>query len=455
MSLREQLKTLFARALTSPRVRDLRRRAHETARTLRNRPHVVTWFHRADDPWSFLLAQALPRFLQRYPVQLRCRTIGEPVAAVEPEPMLRARYALVDARRMAPLYDLEMPDDPVRPDAGDVAAVKARLVEVESSPLHYVDVALELGRRLFAGETVAASQSVASVAGRLTRNERALRWLGHYSSGALHYAGEWYVGVDRLQHLERRLCELGVGRGHALELTPPPRPPTFESGVAGSGSSSIDVEMFFSVRSPYSYLAFERAHELAERWGITLTLRPVLPMVQRGMQVPLTKRIYIVEDANREANRLGIPFGNIADPLPGVTAVLALWHQADRRGVGRELLQLCMRGAWSEGMDLADDAVLESYAAAVGLERDLVDAARRDESWRERVDANREALFAHGLWGVPSFVMDDFATWGQDRLVLLEHTIAERMSERSTDDPSDRSPEDVSSPPSGPAPETP
>ena len=39
--------------------------------------------------------------------------------------------------------------------------------------------------------------------------------LGHYLGAMFHYGGEWYWGVDRLEHLERRLESLGARRAGA------------------------------------------------------------------------------------------------------------------------------------------------------------------------------------------------------------------------------------------------
>ena len=38
-------------------------------------------------------------------------------------------------------------------------------------------------------------------------------------------------------------------------------------------------------------------------------------MAMRGQPLPLAKRLYILRDAKREADRLGLPFGKIHDPL--------------------------------------------------------------------------------------------------------------------------------------------
>ena len=45
--------------------------------------------------------------------------------------------------------------------------------------------------------------------------------------------------------------------------------------------------------------------------GASITLRPVLPMVMRALPVPLKKRLYIIRDCKREAERFDLPFGNI------------------------------------------------------------------------------------------------------------------------------------------------
>ena len=51
-------------------------------------------------------------------------------------------------------------------------------------------------------------------------------------------------------------------------------------------------------------------------------------------------------------------------------------------------------------------------------------AALKDDSWRKVAEANREELFALGLWGVPSFrVNQNRPHWGQDRLWAIEQEL--------------------------------
>jgi 2-hydroxychromene-2-carboxylate isomerase len=183
-----------------------------------------------------------------------------------------------------------------------------------------------------------------------------------------------------------------------------------------------EVELFFSFRSPYSYLAGPRAFALAERYDISLAWRGVRPMAMRGQPLPLAKQLYIMRDATREARRLGLPFGNIFDPL-GEAAWRCLTiaeHAAEIGRVGPFVLRV-MRAIWSEGARVIDDDVLRPLCEEAGLGWDACRAAMANASYRERVEASTARLEAIGHWGVPTFLFRGELYWGQDRIEDLEH----------------------------------
>jgi 2-hydroxychromene-2-carboxylate isomerase len=185
------------------------------------------------------------------------------------------------------------------------------------------------------------------------------------------------------------------------------------------------VEFWCSLRSPYTYLALPRLRAWAEAGEVEVQLRPVLPMVMRGLQVPLVKRLYIIRDAKREAEELGMPFGKIADPVGRPTERgLAVLHYLQRnRGTLAALsfAESFLRGVFAEGIDAGTEAGLEQIASRAEVSSAEVTAGLADESWRAAATENREALLAAGLWGVPSFRVAGFpAQWGQDRLWVIE-----------------------------------
>ena len=82
-------------------------------------------------------------------------------------------------------------------------------------------------------------------------------------------------------------------------------------------------------------------------------------------------------------------------------------------------LESAARGAWSEAKDLASYVDLREIVERAGLDWADARAAMADESWRVWAGDNANDLDGAGLWGVPSWRVGDFVTWGQDRLPLL------------------------------------
>jgi 2-hydroxychromene-2-carboxylate isomerase len=200
------------------------------------------------------------------------------------------------------------------------------------------------------------------------------------------------------------------------------------------------VEVFPSLRSPYTAIAMGRVLEWAERLPVDLVMRPVLPMVMRGLPVPAAKRLYITLDTKREAEDAGEPFGRICDPVGRpVERGLSLFPWARACGRGGELIHAFTRAAFAEGIDTGEDAGLRHVVERAGLSwqdaRPHLDPDSDASGWRQEVEANRQAMFDHDLWGVPSFRVvgsagePDVWTWGQDRLWWVELEVRRRLGE--------------------------
>lgn len=181
------------------------------------------------------------------------------------------------------------------------------------------------------------------------------------------------------------------------------------------------LEYFFSFRSPYSYISGPRAFDLAKRYNIELVWRGVRPMAMRGQPLPRSKQFYILRDTAREADRLGIPFGKIHDPLgEGVWRCLTIAEHAKAQGLLEEFVLAASRASWAEGIDVNLDEPLRAICEKVGLNwTDCVTAISNAE-FRQRVEENTARLSQLGQWGVPTFLFRGEAFWGQDRIQDLE-----------------------------------
>jgi 2-hydroxychromene-2-carboxylate isomerase len=194
-------------------------------------------------------------------------------------------------------------------------------------------------------------------------------------------------------------------------------------------ASGVTLEFFYSFRSPYSYLAAPRAFDLVERHGLELIWRGVIPMAMRGQSVPRAKRLHTLRDVKREADRLGMPFGRIHDPIgDGAVRCLLVAEHAAAAGRLREFVLTAGRAIWSEAVDVSTDAGLRGVCERAGLAWDACAAALGDPVRLARVEESTARLLELGHWGVPVFALGGELFWGQDRLEDVERALLARRT---------------------------
>lgn len=429
----------ITRLVTSPGLRDLKRALSEKRRVRKQQPHLVTVYLRINDPYSYLLLQVLEQLADRYPLQYDFRTVLNLQPPMYPAPDLWEENAFLDGTYLSGLYDLRFPSTKPTTVAQRDARLTAQLLHWELQPGYLGNARALFDAYWLKGEAEVDKLLDSNIVSHvecyqhhLQANEQLLQSEGHYLSGMLHYGGEWYWGLDRLEHLEQRLNALGLGRGKASEVQFNLAHSNFCRQLSREDYSGFTgkqaIEIFWSLRSPYSYLGLVRARQLAAHYNVPLLVKPVLPMVMRRMQVPKAKRSYITLDVKREADKYGIDFGFIADPLgKGVERCYALhdFAQAGNRGV--EFLESYARGVWAEGIRSDTDPGLQQLVERVGLDWQEARSLLDDESWRVSVQDNLAQLYGHGLWGVPSFVYGELKVFGQDRVDCLERAIVSEI----------------------------
>jgi 2-hydroxychromene-2-carboxylate isomerase len=429
MNLRTQLIAI----LVSEPVLRLRRRLAEAKRRLTARPHVVSVFLGLDDPYSALLAHYLPSLAECYDIELRYYLTDALGGAYQPRAEMLAAYAEEDCRRVA--RELGMPFL----DRGNAPPVEHRRALIDSLAQ---DDSLETEKLLEAiglywrgdAESVARRVEGLELTGvgddLIAGNRKILARMGHYSSAMLHYAGEWYWGVDRMHFLTERLDALGLRQPlestarlasirQAMQVSLPVAPPT-------TARELPPLEFFHSFRSPYSYLSLKRVFAIADAFGLELRIRPVLPMIARNLPMPKQKLRYIGEDACREGRRLGLPIGKFADPAgKGVERCMAVFSYALSEKRERDFLINAGEAIWGYGIDVASNKGMRKVTGRTGLFWPEVVEAMRSDDWRATVEENRVSMEETGTWGVPTLRLGDFVVWGQDRDWLLVRHLEE------------------------------
>ena len=428
--MKRKIRSLYIRIILSNGYQTFRRVMAEIPRRLTFRRHVVHVFLQLDDPYSYLLSHYLQFCAEHYKVDLRIYLSQALSGEFMPEPGMLSEYAARDCKLLASELGIPFLDKGETPAVEHRRALLDFLAGEHADP-EFLETIHEALSVYWRGDIEGAARLVAHSKPDQTetnilisKNQLLLRKLGHYSSAMMLYAGEWYWGVDRLLYLCDRLDSLGgrivsnpVPELQSLSQTMQLNLP---AAVPASANNLPTIEMYHSFRSPYSYIALKRLFDIANAFGVRLEIKPVLPMVMRGVPVPYSKLLYIAKDANREARRIGIPFGNLSDPVgKGAERCIAVFYYAKSQGKERHFVLSAGSGIWAEGVNVATDEGMRTVTERCGLFWPDVLQAISDESWRETVTANRDSLTELGLWGVPNIIVDSAAFWGQDRDWLI------------------------------------
>ncbi|MCB1643906.1 MAG: DsbA family protein [Pseudomonadales bacterium] len=427
MALKTRIKSTVINTLASAGYQKFRQRRARLGRTLAGKPPVIHYFHQVDDPHSQLAVQVLSRLQAAYRTEILFHLVSAPAAEFQGDASRYMAWTEKDASLIAVGYGLRLPPRSQFTagqinHANNVIAAHAGLADIENKA---ADVSLKLRTGQLPEDAGLDPTTAKAIAAGNQMRQR----LGHYQSAMFWFDGEWYWGVDRIRVLEARLQAEGFSKKPGTTVVPEPTPAPADNLQA----SHVQLEYFPSLRSPYTAIGHRRVLDLADRSGVNLIIRPVMPMMMRGVSAPFPKQHYIITDAAREARFRQVPFGNIVDPIgEPVRKAFALYPGAVKLNKGSEFVTAYLEAAWARGININSTQGLQTVAAMAGIDWHALTEAAADEDWEALLDENITAMLNHGLWGVPSFRVTGgidqtpFACWGQDRIWRVEEEIVRR-----------------------------
>jgi 2-hydroxychromene-2-carboxylate isomerase len=197
------------------------------------------------------------------------------------------------------------------------------------------------------------------------------------------------------------------------------------------------IDYYFSLVSPYAYLGHAALLAMARETGVTLACRPVrvfelfaanggLPLGQRA---PARQRYRLLE-LQRWREQRGLPL-NLrpryfpVDPSLADRVAIAL---AEAGADASHYVDAGFRAIWAEDRDIAERAVVAELLRSAGHDAQAVLTAADGEPAAARYQANTASAIAADLPGLPGYVLQGEAFWGQDRIEQLRDAIVSRRA---------------------------
>ncbi|MEN7343083.1 MAG: DsbA family protein [Pseudomonadota bacterium] len=199
------------------------------------------------------------------------------------------------------------------------------------------------------------------------------------------------------------------------------------------------IDVFWSFRSPYSYLVTPDLERLAREFEVAVDIRIVMPIAVRAKKALFDKgnrkpAMYIVMDSQRRAAFLGMPMHfppqpdpvtqdyetlEVAEDQPLIFRLAKLGVEAQRRGKGLAFAKCVSHLIYGGTVDWHEGAHLSEAADQAGLDLASMEAATVHGDHLAEIERNHDALEAAGHWGVPTMVVRGEPFFGQDRIDTL------------------------------------
>ena len=192
------------------------------------------------------------------------------------------------------------------------------------------------------------------------------------------------------------------------------------------------VEFFFDVGSPYSYLAYHQLPKIAQAKGAEIVWRPMLlggVFQATSNSSPATipaKGRYSNIDLERWATYFGVPIQQ--NPHFPINTLHLM-----RGAVGMQLrsdvefhnyLGAIFSAMFEHPRNLGDlneqAVVLEAAGISPALMMELV----QDDHVKQTLRKTTEEAVARGVFGAPTFFVGNDMFWGQDRLHFVEAALS-------------------------------
>lgn len=197
---------------------------------------------------------------------------------------------------------------------------------------------------------------------------------------------------------------------------------------------TLQADLYFSYRSPYSYFGAQLYRQIAETWDVEINLRVVFPIAIRDpgfferenpQWLP-----YLLKDILRTGDYLNmlIAMPNpdpvvmdmstraIAGDQPLIRPISYLGVEAERQGKGLIFAAEISKMIWGGVSDWNSEDNLSAAASRAGLLLSTLRDADSDHSYEAEILANQDALEKAGHWGVPTLVFKGEPFFGQDRV---------------------------------------
>tara|TARA_Y100000590_G_scaffold362800_1_gene420154 strand:+ start:97 stop:687 length:591 start_codon:yes stop_codon:yes gene_type:complete len=184
-------------------------------------------------------------------------------------------------------------------------------------------------------------------------------------------------------------------------------------------------EFYFDFASPYTFIAHKEIRKIEEKNSIQIKYMPILlggilksSGVKANIDIPV-KAKYMIKDCKLWAEKNNIEFKfNSYFPITTLNLMRCVLV-AEKKNFSRNFIDKVFDAIWIDGLNLNDNLIFEKLLKNLDINPNIFLTEAIDIKIKEDLKKRTETAFKKGIFGVPTFMINNKIFWGQDRIEFV------------------------------------
>ena len=184
-------------------------------------------------------------------------------------------------------------------------------------------------------------------------------------------------------------------------------------------------DFFFDFASPYSYLAHKQIRNIEYQHNIKINYMPILlggllnlAEIKAAAFIP-SKAKFMIKDCKLFAEKLNIKFKfNTYFPVQTLNLMRGVLI-ARKENKTSLYIDKFFDACWKDGLNLNDQKIVDKILEDLNFNLKTYKLKISEQKIKDELIKRTKDAFLKGVFGAPSFIINNKMFWGQDRLEFV------------------------------------
>ena len=184
-------------------------------------------------------------------------------------------------------------------------------------------------------------------------------------------------------------------------------------------------DFYFDFASPYTFLAHKEIRKIEKQHSINIKYMPVLlggllksAGIKPNIDIPI-KAKYMIKDCKLWAEKYNIIF-KFNNYFPIMTLnLMRCVLVAEKKFSAQNFIDNVFDAIWKNDLNLNDNNVVEKLLKNLDINPRTFLLEAKDQKIKDDLKKKTEEANQKGIFGLPSFIVNNKIFWGQDRLEFV------------------------------------